>query len=251
MAADYQILLFGGAAVKLDAVNAAAVIDDRPVAVRNRSVADRLPAAGVVESRLDALFDLFVGDRLDRASELQSLESAEFDVGLELNGRAVLERAVADRVDVDLGRIDREELALLVEDLAVSFRQNYIHRVFVKYANAVHALDDLAGRLALAKALYLEFALVLVVCLVDRGAPLVRAHFDGEFDSVFLQKFFGVVHKMTSQNLFANSILTQSPDLCNIIAIEKFIIYNIYVGGASNGLAFAASEDKCPTITSH
>ena len=193
-AAENDCIILSGAAFELYAVNAAAEIDNALIAVFDSSVADRLPASCVFEILFDLCFDLFVGNFGALLFKVDAGVRAQRNGRAQLNGRGVLKRAVAYSRNVDIGSVDREKIAFLVHDLAVSLRQNYIQRVFEKYADAVHVLNDLAGNLTFAEALDLELALVLFVSFGKSVLPLFLAYLYGKFYAVFFKKFFCVVH---------------------------------------------------------
>ena len=181
-AADDQGLVFGGAALKGDAVHGAGIVQVDGVAVLHGAVRHVLHGGGFVHVALDALVNVLRGDLVQILDGLEALVFAQLHVRLHIHQDGEFQvLADAHLVHlVDLGTVHHGQVVFF-HRLLIHVRENDVQSVFIKNAVPVHLFDDLAGSVALAEAGHLDAAAHFEICLLHGGVKFRRRNVKSDF----------------------------------------------------------------------
>jgi hypothetical protein len=172
VAADFESLVFGCAALKLDAVHAARVVKGDDVARRNLRAFGFVnqSAAGFLFSLHDR-FEFFAGHVDFGLDEGKSLVLSECKPGSDCRSDDGFHSVFADFLYVDVGSADNVEFVIFY-NFAVMLIKSYIKRVLVENLDAVAFYDNVHGHLALSETFYRKLVFGLFISLVDGLRPL-------------------------------------------------------------------------------
>ena len=182
--AENEILVLRRAAVERDAVEHAGVVDVHGVAVL-RGTLHGDEAGVLLAQALDVAVNLFVGDFNGGLLRLKALILAEGDLGVNVGAEAQKRAVLLGDLGIGHGRT-ADGLKLALSDAErKSVVRGVIKGVIIEHVLAVHALNDHAGRLALAEAGDHDAAASLQICTVDILFKLGGVELDIKGNGVF------------------------------------------------------------------
>ena len=175
------------AALERHSVGEALEVDNSGVAAGDGAI-DGLYAGVALEHTLQLVVCLVLSDadRIERS--LDALIIGHGYLRLDRNERLEGVAVLVDLLDLHLRLADSLD-ARLFQSGVVRAAVALVYRVLPEEVLAVHALDHLAGRLALAEAGQGYATALLCVCRRARSLKLFRRHLDDQFDRALLFLF--------------------------------------------------------------
>ena len=148
---DFKRLIFGCAAVKLNAVNTAGVVKAYRIAVFNRTVIDIDKAGSVVLCVLDFVVNFLVGYIILNRVKFYTLIFAQFNFRHKGNCNFALNNTViGDIVKFDFGTVNGRNTVFFYGSL-INRRENFIKSVFKKDSGAVELFNHTHRRFTFAE----------------------------------------------------------------------------------------------------
>ena len=195
--AQLQAVALGLAALEGHAVVEALEVQHDGVAVLGGAVGGD-QAGGALNKGLELAVNILVGHGSLGLGRGEALVVAQLDLRADRHDGLEAEAVLAGVQNLHVG-IGHGIQLLLLDCLGIGLGVNIVDGIFIENTGAVHSLDDLAGRMALAETGDGDAAALLLVDLIDSGLKLLAADLDDELDSaLFLLLYALDIHVVTS-----------------------------------------------------
>ena len=185
VAAQLEIIVFGLAAFKGDAVHKALKIDLHRVAVLCRTI-HRGDSGDLVGLAIHFGLHFLIGDGSFLLGDLQPFILAKSDLGIKRRLNGHLHRLVVLHVHGGHGGLTHGLPSLIQNSLLINVGEDLIDSVFIEDFCAVHGLDHLSGRFALAEAGKRDVLAVFQIGLVQTLFKLCAVDLHDNFRAAVL-----------------------------------------------------------------
>ena len=195
MRADGKLLIGRGAALELDAVDGARVVEIDDIAVLYRFTLDFYLSRSLLASAVDFRIHIVRRNIILNFVDFNTLIFAQSNLGLDGDDCMELDTLIVHAVDIHLRVVDGENFLVLVKSLHICFAEGVVESVVKKYALTVKLLNHLARRMSLAEARNIELGFVFKISLVKACVPFLGSERKRDFD--FALAFFNrVIHNV-------------------------------------------------------
>ena len=189
------MLVLGGAALKLNAVHTAGIIQLGVVAVLQGAVGNFNAAGNALALALNAVVHILGGDIANLFGDFNALVIAQLYLGHYENLAGKFQvLAGFHHINAGQGRGADGVKIIFPDGGHISVGEDNIQRVFIEDGRAVHFFDQLAGRLTLAEAGHGNLATQLEISLLDGLLEIISGHLESDLYFVTGQFFDRMFH---------------------------------------------------------